>query len=65
MKYKIKVDKEKCIGCGACVSVDEAVFKLVDGKAVAIKKEISDSELSKAKDAADSCPVQAIKIEKA
>lgn len=63
-KYKIKIDKDACIGCGACVSIAEKLFGLEDGKAYAIKKEIADSELANAKEAADSCPVQAIKIEK-
>jgi len=56
---KVSVDKEKCIGCGACVSICSEVFELKDGK-VNLKKEETDEKC--AKEAADNCPVQAIKI---
>jgi ferredoxin len=56
-KYKVYVDKEKCIGCGSCVGVCEGNFELVEGKAKA-KKEISD--LPCIKEAVDICPTQAI-----
>ena len=52
-----KVDKSKCIGCGACTSVCSEVFKMgKDGKAEAkagVKKPCI-------KEAVDICPVQAI-----
>jgi len=57
---KIKVNKEKCIGCGACVAVCSKVFELKDNKAIARVKE---TEESCAKEAADSCPVQAINVD--
>jgi ferredoxin len=53
---KIVVDKKKCIGCGACVAICDKVFEMKDGKAI-VKKASGDKC---AKDAADSCPVQAI-----
>ena len=59
-KYKVSVDKKKCIGCGACVAVCEN-FELKDGKAF-VKKASSDLECNK--EAADVCPVQAIKVTK-
>ncbi len=58
-KYEIKVNKKECIGCGACtVQCDN--FELEDGKAYPKKAEVS--ELGCNKDAADVCPVGAIKI---
>ena len=57
---KVKVDKEKCIGCGACAAVCSDVFEMKEGKAVAKEAE-TDKEC--AKEAADTCPVDAIKIE--
>jgi ferredoxin len=57
--YKVKVNKEKCIGCGACVAICPEVFELKAGKAIA-KKQSSNKEC--AKQAADSCPVNAITI---
>ena len=57
---KISVDKEKCIGCGACVALCSKAFKMQEIKAVAINPEVD--EISCEKDAADSCPVKAIII---
>jgi len=57
---KVKVDPEKCTGCGACVSVCGSVFEMKDGKAVAKEKE---TEKECAKEAADACPVDAISVE--
>ncbi len=58
-KMKIKVDKEKCIGCGACVAICPAVFVLKDGKAMA---KIAETKDGCAKEAAESCPVNAIQV---
>jgi len=62
-KYKIIIDQKTCIGCGACASVCEEVFELRDKngemKAFAKKKETT---AECAKEAADVCPVQAIKL---
>ena len=56
----IKVNQELCIGCGACASLCPDVFKINDaGKAEVIAEENIDC----AKDAAASCPVQAISVE--
>ena len=56
---KISIDTKKCIGCGACVALCDKVFELKNGKAVAKIKETTEKC---AKDAADSCPVQAINV---
>ncbi len=52
----IKVDKEKCIGCGLCASLCEEVFELKDGKAF-VKAQ---KKLPCVKEAIESCPVNAI-----
>lgn len=57
---KITIDKEKCIGCGACTSVSDN-FEIKDGKAIVKNSEPKD--IKKDKEAADICPVKAIKIE--
>jgi len=56
---KVKVDTNKCIGCGACESVCPKVFVLKEGKAIAKVKETNEKC---AKEAAETCPVQAIKL---
>jgi len=29
---KIKIDKQKCLGCGVCINLCPEVFELKDGK---------------------------------
>jgi ferredoxin len=52
----VKVNKEKCIGCGACASVCSEVFVMKDGKA----KVKAQKEVPCVKEAIQSCPVKAI-----
>ena len=56
---KIKVDKVKCIGCGSCAALCPAVFEMKGDKANA-KSSTTDKPC--AKEAAESCPVQAISV---
>jgi ferredoxin len=60
-KYKIEVDKSTCIGCGAC-TVACNNFVMDGDKAKPVKPEVD--ELGTNQEAADSCPVTAIKITK-
>ena len=53
----IKIDKEKCIGCGLCSSVCEEVFEMKDDMKANVK---SQKNLPCVKDAIDQCPVDAI-----
>jgi len=50
----VKVDKSKCIGCGACVAVCPEGFEIKGGKAN-VKKNVPCSL-----EAIDACPVNAI-----
>ena len=55
----IKVNHELCIGCGTCEALCPASFKMnAEGKA----DTISQDENGCAKNAAESCPTQAIEI---
>lgn len=55
----MKVDQEKCIGCGACAAVCPAGFEIIDGKS-----RVKSQTAPCAKDAADGCPVGAITVTK-
>ncbi len=60
---KIKVDKSACIGCGACVAIDSKDFTFDDdGISTPIKDNIEEPT-NDLKEAAASCPVNAIKLE--
>jgi len=61
MTYKINIDKEKCIGCGACTAQCDN-FEMKGDKAVAKKKEVD--EIGCNQEAADICPVEAIIVKK-
>lgn len=53
----VKVDQDKCIGCGLCTSICEEVFKIgKKGKAEVISQKNSDC----IEEAIESCPVNAI-----
>lgn len=56
----VKVDKEKCIGCGLCPEVCEKVFFMnKEGKAD-VKKGQENENSQEVKDAIECCPVDAI-----
>ena len=58
--FKIKYDKEVCIGCGSCVSVCPNNWEMDGDKVKPKKKEVKDIGCNK--EAEDVCPVEAIKI---
>ena len=51
------VDKEKCIGCGLCASTCGEVFEMGDDGKAKVKAQ---KDLPCVKEAAESCPVNAI-----
>lgn len=61
---KAVVDQETCIGCGLCPSMSPEVFQMNDdGKAEAIVDQVSGEMVDSAKEAEESCPVNAISVE--
>lgn len=59
---KISVDEEKCVGCGLCVNLCPDAFEMDDNNKSTVKKG-AEKHLECAKEAAGSCPTQAIKVE--
>lgn len=63
---KAFVDKDLCIGCGACCAItDGEVFEFSDEGYAKAKDDVvlSGELLDKAKEACDNCPTSAIRIE--
>lgn len=55
----ISVNQDTCIGCGSCVALCPKTFELGDdGKSIVVNQD----DVVCAKNAVDSCPVQAISI---
>ncbi|MBU2052921.1 MAG: ferredoxin [Nanoarchaeota archaeon] len=52
-----KVDKKKCIGCGACVSICPQVFEMGDDNKAKVKAQ---KDIPCVQDAIESCPADAI-----
>lgn len=68
---KIKLEREKCIGCGSCQALCPKYFELIDDGRSHIKdankQDIEELEVAKiecAETAAEACPAQCIHIEK-
>ena len=61
---KAVIDEDACTGCGLCEETCPEVFKLNDDQiATAIVDEIPADALESAEEAAENCPVEAIKLE--
>ena len=59
---KLVVDKDICIGCGACAAICPDVFEIDDeGLATSIVSEVAEDIMDDAIDAKEGCPVDAIK----
>jgi ferredoxin len=57
------IDHDLCIGCGNCEDTCPEIFELrEDGLAYVIVEEPDESLYGCARDAADSCPVEAITL---
>jgi len=68
---KIRLEREKCIGCGSCVAVCDKIFEMAeDGKShiknanKQVSEELEIEKIECAESAAEACPAQCIHIEK-
>ncbi len=60
---KAKVDQELCTGCGLCPDICPQVFEM-DGDTAAVKADpVPPDAEDDAREAAESCPVEAISLE--
>lgn len=61
---KLKVIKEKCIGCGMCIGQNPDYFTFDDdGQSTVIKEEVTPEDKARILESIDMCPTDAIIIE--
>lgn len=61
---KVNVNKDACIGCGACAAICPDVFEMDDEGLSTVKVDTVDSGAEEdAKEAIESCPTSAISEE--
>ena len=61
---KAVIDKEACTGCGLCVETCPEVFEMADDDVAVVKGDaIPAAAEESAKQAAEDCPSEAIKVE--
>ena len=54
---------ENCIGCGLCTSICPEVFSMTDSEIAKASDDIADEQKESVREAADSCPVDAIEVD--
>lgn len=59
----IEVDKETCIACGQCASIAEKAFEMSKEGPSQVKADWKQEDEKNIKEAAESCPVNAIDLE--
>ena len=59
---KVIVNKDVCLGCGACVAICPTVFELSD-EGYAVVKEAPDADVEIVNQAKEGCPASAISTE--
>lgn len=57
---KLKVNKDLCIGCGACAAVAPEIFEIEDDGLACVYTNINDNNEEDAIDAKEGCPTSAI-----
>ncbi len=72
MKYKIEIEREGCIACGTCYTINPSHFEPdEEGKSTVLGGEtdayessgvFEDEEIEGARDAEDSCPTSIITV---
>jgi len=60
---KVRVDEEACVGDETCVEICPEIFEMQGDVAVAKTEEVPEELEGSCKEAAESCPVEAILIE--
>lgn len=59
---QVKVNQNKCLGCGMCAIICPEVFEIKNGKSQIKKKVDLEKNKKCAEKASESCPVEAISL---
>jgi len=60
---KVRVDEETCVGDETCVQICPEIFEMQGDVAVAKMEDVPEELEGSCKEAAESCPVEAIRVE--
>ncbi len=60
---RVRVDEDACVGDGTCVEVCPEIFEMSGDVAVTKMEEVPEELEDSCREAAESCPVEAILIE--
>ncbi len=60
---KVRVDEDTCVGDGTCAEICPEVFEMRDDVAIVKMEEVPEELEESCREAAGSCPVEAILIE--
>jgi ferredoxin len=60
---KAFIDRDGCISCGLCIEICPDVFEFADDGLADVSKQPTRSNIHKAHEAAEGCPVQVITVE--
>ena len=75
MSWKLRIIKEKCIGCGSCAAIAPDYFKMNDEMKSSLvhpdktdaeveEQVLNDQQAEEVKEAVESCPVEALELVK-
>jgi ferredoxin len=60
---RLRIDKESCVGCGNCADICPDAIEMDGDLAVAKITDVPDKLQACCREAADSCPVEAVILE--
>ena len=60
---KVRIIREECIACGVCADIAPEVFEMGDEAAEVKVEEVPPSEQVAVREAAESCPTEAIAVD--